>query len=133
MGLVNVISKWKENVSVKMWKKEEQQSILKIIHEIYTIDCEFSNSEKEKFEGKLNDFGLEMNDVIFMNLDQAIQNLIEDEDKMDVVYSWVAEAIYEDGKVTDKEKDLIDDLVSKYRFSAPKLRLALIKAKKEVK
>ena len=110
-----------------MWRKEEKKALLKITYEIYNIDCDFSSEEKEDFNKYIKKFDLEVNEVIFINLKDAISILKKDSKKLEITYEWIAEAIYKDGVFDEKER-----LEDEFGLSKEKMDEYLEKAKASI-
>ena len=129
MKLLNKLSDFIDKVSIRFWDRDEKRALLKLVYEIYNIDCEFSVEEKKDFDEYIQKFELEINEVIFMNLGDAISFLKKDEKKLTVAYEWIAEAIYKDGIFNDKEEKFVQKLQNEYGLSGERIQEHLKQAK----
>lgn len=128
MNLLNKLNQLIDKFSIRMWSPEEKKALLKIVHEIYNIDCDFSQEEKADFNKYIEKFELEVNEVIFVNLGDAISTLKKDEKKLETAYEWIAEAIYKDGVFNESEVKFVEKLEKEYGFSREKMNSYLKKA-----
>jgi uncharacterized tellurite resistance protein B-like protein len=105
----------------RFWHKNERIAFLKLVHEIFYSDSEYSNLEKAFFEDYSHFLGISKNDIDQMNLEMAIQILQEDKLQNDIIYILVAEAIFKDEDFDQVEQQFVETLSEKYRMSEIKL------------
>ncbi|MEM7184827.1 MAG: hypothetical protein AAF518_28285 [Spirochaetota bacterium] len=132
MKLLSKFSDFIDKISIRFWDRDEKRALLKLVYEIYNIDCEFSVEEKKNFDEYIQKFELEINEVIFMNLGDAISFLKKDEKKLIVAYEWIAEAIYKDGIFNDKEEKFVQKLQNEYGLSGERIQDHLNQAKQKL-
>ncbi|MCB1160972.1 MAG: TerB family tellurite resistance protein [Leptospiraceae bacterium] len=116
---MKLFSKFKaffDRASVRFWKEDEKRALLKLVHEVYNADSNFSDIEKEEFRKQLEDFSLEPNSVIFFNFENAVNLLKEDDDKKKVTMEWLIEAVFCDGDYTGNEEEFVKRVLKAFEL-----------------
>ena len=110
-----------ENVVLKFWSQKEKVALLKIIFEIYHSDNVFTIDEANDFNERLEKLDVAINQIKQMNLHEAVSILQDDKLKEELVYIFLAQAVFKDEDFDGFEQEFINKFVAKYNISEEKL------------
>lgn len=111
-----------ENIVLRFWSQEEKEALLRILHEIYNCDHEFSAEEVKDFNDRLRSLNVDYERIKALPIEDAVRILHEDKLKKDIIYLVLAEAIFKDEDFDSIEKIYIDNFVQKYSIDKERLK-----------
>ncbi len=106
-----------ENVVLKFWSQKEKVALLKIIYEIYHSDNAYTIDEANDFNKRLEKLDVDINQIKQVNLHEAVSILQDDKLKEELVYIFLAQAIFKDEDFDDFEQEFLNRFVEKYNIS----------------
>ena len=107
------------------WTEEEQLALLRIVDDLYRADGHYAAEELEDFRQKLSISAVYHEDLDHMSPDKAIGILKEDPGKLDLAYTFLAEAVYSDGRFVREEREYLDQLIIRYQMDGEQLEKRL--------
>ncbi|HHA19777.1 MAG TPA: hypothetical protein ENK70_08740 [Methylophaga sp.] len=110
------------NVVLKFWSQSEKEALLKIVHEIYHSDKEFSHEEENDFNKKLKSLDVDIDNINKLSIDDATTILKADKVKKELMYIIIAEAIFKDEDYDKMEKSFVEGLIGKYGIDEAELK-----------
>jgi len=121
MNLFHAFHDTIETVLVRFWEKPEKISLMRIIYEVYNMDGQFSDDEKDNFARYNRSLALSESEVVTYDLKTAFGVLKQNPRHMDLAYIWIANALFIDGEFSDVERKKLEALETKYDLSSEKI------------
>ncbi len=109
-------------LAVLSWTGEERAALLRILWEIYHADGRFTPDEKADFESNASRLFCSRVEMEALELDDAFAILHDLPGRLEVVYFWIAGALFADGVLDPLEEDLLPQIVHKYCLDEKHLR-----------
>jgi hypothetical protein len=109
-------------VVLKFWSQREKEALLKLVHEIYHSDQEFSQEEEKDFNDKASSLGVDVAQLEKISIDEAVTVLQADKAKKQLMYIILAEAVFKDDDYDKMEKSFVQKLIKKYAVNEDELK-----------
>lgn len=109
-------------VILKLWSQSEKDALLKIVHELYHSDQEFSAQEEEDFNDKASALGVDVAQLEQLTVAEAVAVLQSDKVKKKLMYIILAEAVFKDDDYDKMEKSFVQNLIGKYALDEVELK-----------
>ncbi len=106
-----------EEFTLRFWSEEEKLALLKILHDIYVADKNFSAEEIRDFSEKAKKLKVSEEKAVNMKAEYAIDVLSKDKLKKDLIYILLAEAVFKDGDYDELESAYITKFEENYKVS----------------
>ena len=122
MNLINLFNHDHGHTISKSWDIADRIALGRILYEIYWIDGEFSGAEKQALKEKIKLLDIEQEQIDEICVDEALKRVTKDSLKMDLVYIWIADALFADDILKNSEIEFVNAIIEKYRLSEKKLQ-----------
>ncbi len=114
-----------EKFKIGTWKEEDRKKLFRVLQEVYEVDDVYSESERKEFANIVSGIDIDETEIKHMDFQESLHTLHSDESKRDILYFWIATALYSDDDFDDREKIFVEKIIPKYELDEAKFRAAL--------
>ena len=125
MNILEYFDDLVEKFKVITWGQEDRKKLFRVLQEIYEVDEVYSESERKEFANIIAGIDLDENEIKHMDFQKSLHALHSDESKREILYFWIATALYSDDDFDDREKAFVEKMIPKYELDEAKFRATL--------
>jgi len=127
MNILGFFDDLVEKFKIGTWADDEKKQLFRVLKEVYEADDVYSPSEKAEFANIISGIDLDTSELEHMDFQKSLYALNSDEDKREVLYFWIATALYSDDDFDDREKEFVEKIIPKYGLEEDKFKATLKK------
>lgn len=122
MSIISYFNELVDKFKIRSWSEADKSNLFRVLLEVYHSDGVYSEDEQKDFTTRISGLGLDLDKIEAINFEHAINSLKSDTARMEIIYFWIASAVFSDEDYDKTERAFIDDTIVKYQLDGTKLK-----------